>query len=361
MPYLAPTLTSAPRPAPTLGTGRLARGVALFAAASAMSVMAGEARAVAPLDPQFQGVDVDNKLGQSIDKNIPLFAPDGSTTSVGAFFDGRRKRADGETSTEPGTAGRPVLLTLNYFTCASLCSQQLNQLLETLKQIGWAPGAEKFRIVTISFDPADTVDVARGKQESYRVELARAMAENDGEDDVSDAVLMERAKSIDWTFLVGREKAIQALTKNLGYYYRYDEASKQYAHSPVTYVLSPDGVITKYLWGLDLPPMDVKFALMEASDGVLGGFGDKILSSCFVFENGGYHAFAWGFMRIGGGLIALVFGVWLLMWWRRDRKKRIAAEAAAKVAATLAAKGPSINLGPAGAGSGGSGLGPRGV
>lgn len=346
---------------PTGVGGAFARArLAAFAAAGAALLggiggLGGTARAVAPLDPQFDGVDVDNRVGQSVDRNVPFMAPDGSTTSLADFLDGQRQRKEGETSTEVGTAGRPILLTLNYFRCESLCSQQLNQLLKSLTEIGWAPGLEKFRIVTISFDPSDTVDVARGKQESYRVELARAMAEQNDEGELSDAVLLERSKSIDWTFLVGREKAIAAITKNLGYSFRFDEASKQYAHSPVVYVLSPNGVITRYLWGLDIPPRDLKFALMEASDGVLGGFGDKILSSCFVFDGGGYHAFAWGFMRIGASLVALGFIVWLAMWWRRERKKR--RQAGGDGPGALA---HPTNLGPASAGPGG-GLGPRGV
>ena len=269
------------------------------------------AHAVAPLPPQFDGVDVKNKLGQSVDRNIPFMAEGGRVTSFADFLDGAK-------------GGRPVLLTLNYFRCTSLCSQQLNDLLLSIKKIGWTPGQEKFRIVTISFDPTDTVDTAAGKQLSYRIELARALAENNGETDLSDAVLAERAKSIDWTFLVGRDKAIRAIAENLGYYFRYDEATRQYAHSPVVYVLSPEGVITRYLWGLEIPHQDLKFALMEASDGVLGSFGDKFLASCFVFEDGKYHAFAWGIMRIGASLAALVLGIWLFIYWRRDKNKRSA-------------------------------------
>lgn len=329
--------------------------LSLSAALATASLATSTAYAVAPLDPVFQGVDVENKLGQPVDRNIPLAAPDGKTVTLGDFLDGLRERApDEKTAKEtntPGTAGRPVLLTLNYFRCTSLCSQQLNQLLITLKEMGWAPGPQKFRIVTVSFDPSDTIEVAAGKQLSYRVELARAMAEANDEDDVSDAELQKRAADIDWTFLVGREKAIAALTKNLGYAYRYDAPSNQYAHSPVVYVLSADGIIERYLWGLNLPPQDLKFALMDASDGVLGSFGEKILSSCFVFDSGGYHAFAWGIMRIGASLLAVIFGLWLFRFWRREKKRK----------AEAATPGLPTNFGPAGAGAGGGGLGPRGA
>lgn len=287
-----------------------------LAAASACA----PARAVAPLPPQFEGVDVENKLGQRVMGDVPFTSTSAATTSLGAFLDDYTARA-GEPESQPD--GRPVLLTLNYYRCTSLCSQQLNALLLTLQKLGWAPGAEKFRIVTVSFDPSDDVATAAGKQETYRKELARLLAE-EREEELSEAELDARAQAIDWSFLVGDDRSIRTLTKNLGYTFRYDEATRQYAHSPVVYVLSSKGIITRYLWGLELPARDLEFALVEAGNGVLGSFGTKVLLSCFVFEDGKYHAFAWGFMRIGASLVALVLGVWLFVWWRREKRKRLA-------------------------------------
>jgi len=262
-------------------------------------------RAVAPLGPEFEGVDVKNKLGEKVDLDIPFTDPSGKTVTLGDYLDGKK----------------PVVFTLNYYRCTSICSAQLNGLVKSLTQAGWAPGPEKFRIVTVSFDPTDTVDIARGKQQTYRVELARGLAEANDES-LSEAELLQRGALIDWTFLVARDKSIRAILDDVGYAVKYDERTDQYAHSPVTYVLTPKGEIGRYLWGIDISSRDLKFALMESSEGQLGSFGEKILLSCFDYnrDHGGYEAFAWGFMRLGGLLTLVVFGAWLLVHWRRERR-----------------------------------------
>lgn len=267
---------------------------------------AREGRAVAPLGPEFDGVDVKNKLGEKVDTNIPFTDPAGKTVTLGDYLDGER----------------PVVFTLNFYRCTSICSVQLNALVKSLVQSGWAPGAEKFRIVTVSFDPSDTIDIAAGKQLTYRKELVRLLAE-DRDETLTEAEVEARAASVDWTFLVAREKSVRAILDNVGYTVKYDERTEQFAHSPVTYVLTPAGVIGRYLWGIDISPRDLKFSLMESSDGKLGSFGEKLLLSCFDYnrDHGGYEAFAWGFMRIGGGIVLLVLGTWLFFHWRRERRR----------------------------------------
>jgi protein SCO1/2 len=278
--------------------------------ASLLALASARAFAIAPLGAEFDGVDVKNKLGEKVDLNIPLIAPDGSSVTLAKFLDGER----------------PVVFTLNFFRCASICSVQLNELVNSMKAMGWAPGEEPFRVVTVSFDPKDTIEVAAGKQETYRQELVRQLAEAD-DGTLSEAQVAERAKSIDWTFLVAREKAIRSLLDNVGYSVSYDADSNQFAHSPVTYVLSPEGKIARYLWGLQIPPQDLKFALMETSEGRLGSFGEKLLMSCFDYsrDTGGYVPFAWGFMRIGGTLVLVGLAIFLYRNWRREKKRTAAA------------------------------------
>lgn len=275
-----------------------------FAAALAI-VLTAPAHAVAPVGPEFEGVDVKNKLGQQVDTAIPLIAPDGKTVTLADFLDGQHS----------------IVLTLNFYRCSSICSEQLNSLVRTLTQMGpeWAPGAQKYRIVTVSFDPRDTHEVAAGKQLTYRKELVRLYADNNDED-LTEAEIAARADKIDWTFLVARDKAIKALLDNVGYSVRWDEPTGQFAHSPVTYVLTPDGRIGRYLWNLLIPPNDLMFALMESSDGKLGNTFEKVLLSCFVYKDGQY-ALAWTIMRIGGGIIVLSLGLWLFMHFRREKKR----------------------------------------
>ncbi len=295
--------------------------LALLAAPLAGAMAVGDVRAVAPLPAQFDGVDVKNKLGQRVDLDIPLVNRAGEVTSLGqALAGGPGKAVD----------NRPVLLTLNYYRCTSLCSVQLNELLKSLSEAAWLPGEEPFRIVTISFDPTDTSLIAEGKRETYTRELVRgALAAEDAPEPEAKA-LAARADALDWEFYVAREKSIRAITDTLGYYVRYEPSTQQYAHSPVTYVLRPDGTINRYLFGLTVSARDIKFALMESSEGTLGDFGEKILLSCFAWdeEHGGYAATAWTIMRVGASGVAVILGFFLFRYWRRERRATRAAAAA---------------------------------
>lgn len=279
-------------------------GLGVLGAAFAIATSA-PALAVAPVGQEFEGVDVKNKLGEQVDLQIPLIAPDGSTVTLADFLDEERA----------------VVLTLNFYRCTSICSEQLNSLVRTMVDMGsdWAPGVQKYRIVTVSFDPRDDAEVARGKQLTYRKELVRLLAEKD-DLELTEAQIDERAAAIDWTFLVAREKAIKALLDNVGYSVRWDEPTQQFAHSPVTYVLTPEGKIGRYLWNLLIPPNDLMFALMESSQGKLGSTFEKVLLSCFVYKDGQY-AIAWSVMRIGGGIIVVTLGLWLFMHFRREKKR----------------------------------------
>jgi protein SCO1/2 len=290
----------------------LLRTTALALLAATTVASAGGARAVAPLPVQFDGVDVKNKLGQKVDLDIPLVSRKGDTKSLGQALAG----------------DRPVLLTLNYFRCTTLCSVQLNELMKSLAAAAWLPGEQPFRVVTISFDPTDTAPIAEGKRESYTRELLRTvLAEDGGEGELAPAALNARADALDWEFYVAREKSIRALAESLGYYFKFDETTQQYAHSPVTYVLRPDGTINRYLFGLAVSARDLKFALMESSEGTLGDFGEKILLSCFAWDeaHGGYAATAWTIMRVGASGAAVVLGLFLLRYWRRERRSARAA------------------------------------
>jgi len=270
-------------------------------------VLGSPARAVAPLPPEFEGVDVRNLLGQQIDLDLPFVDHEGRRLSLLEYFDGER----------------PVVLTLNFYRCDSLCSAQLNQLLDAVARSGWLPGDEAYRMLTISFDPTDDAELAGDKRQTYLRELARrSLRSADG--DAPDSEIEALMGRLDWSFLVGDERPIRALVDRMGYAFNYDERSRQYAHAPVVYLMSPTGRINRYIFGITYNPRDLRFGIMEASEGRLGSFGDKLLLSCFTFDpdGGGYHAFAWGFMRIGGGLVVVVLGTWLLAYWRRERRNK---------------------------------------
>ncbi|MGM0577293.1 MAG: SCO family protein [Myxococcota bacterium] len=262
----------------------------LLAIAAALGglLLAHPALGKKPVPEELEGVDVDNRLGETIDTSLSFTDHEGREVTLEESFDGEQ----------------PVLLTLNYFRCTTLCSMQLNELTKALKNMDLTAGEDGFRILTVSFDPGDDTVVASGKRESYLEELGR------GQD-------------VDWTFLTGDQDAIAKLTGQLGYHYSYDEESEQYAHSPVVYVLSPDGKIARYLFGLTYSPRDLRFAIVEASEGKVGNAFDKIILSCFhyVSSEGKYTPFAFGFMRIGAALVLLAMAIFLVFHWRRDKRR----------------------------------------
>jgi protein SCO1/2 len=252
--------------------------------------VAGPARAE-ELPAELVGVGVDEKLGQQVDLNLPFTNQDGRQIRLADVIKG----------------DVPVLVTMNYHGCPMLCGIQLNFLRDALSGLRWAPG-ENFRVVTVSFDPSETSTLAKAKQKNYLESLGRG--------------------DVDWQFLTGSAESIRALTDQLGYRYRYVEDSKEYAHPAVIMFLSPGGMVARYIYGLSYFPRDVKFALMEASQGRVGSSVDKLIMSCFHYDpaKGSYVPFAWGIMRLGAILAVLTLGSAIFLL-RRGEKKLTAATA----------------------------------
>ena len=252
----------------------------------------GRLRAEEALPKQLEGVTVDERLGAMLDPDLTFTDHEGNRVRLGKYF--------GD--------GIPVLLTLNYYRCKMLCSLVLNGVVTGLRGLEWKPG-ENFRIVTLSIDPRETVEIAKGKRQSYIDSL-------------------DRGDDVDWTFLVGDEAQIRSVADTVGFRYRYDAEQDQYAHPAVIFFVSPEGKVSRYLYGIDFPSQDMKFALMEASEGRVGSTVDRIILSCFHYDAtlGKYGPFAFGFMRLGGMLTAVLLGGWLAFMWIRERLRRRASE-----------------------------------
>ena len=243
-----------------------------------------QAAAEEPLPRQLEGVGLTERLGGLVDRSIPLIDHDGRHVVLGDYL----------------KDGKPVLLTLNYYRCTSLCNLQLNALADGLRGMGWRPG-EQFRVVTISIDPRDTPGIAKGKRASYQALLGRG--------------------EVDWSFLVGSEAAVQRIADQVGYGFKYDKEQDQFAHPAVLTFLSPEGKVSRYLYGIEYSPRDLKFALMEASEGRVGSTVDRIFLSCFHYDPsvGAYGPFAMGIMRLGGVVTVLALAVLLALLWGRER------------------------------------------
>ncbi len=276
------------RPRPTTrAQWRPARGGALLAAACALWVAAPTAaRAEETLPPELTGVQIEERLGDSVDLGLPLVDEGGGTVRLGDLL----------------RDGLPTILTLNYYECTALCNLQLNGLVEALRGFEWAPG-QGYRIVTVSINPREPASLAKAKRAAYLEELGLG--------------------PVDWRFLVASQASITALTRSVGFGYRYDPETDQYAHTATLIFLSPQGKITRYLYGISYEARDLKFAIMEAAEGKVGSTVDKILLTCFHYdsERGQYAPFAFGIMRLGAVASALVLGLLLLTLWLKERRK----------------------------------------
>lgn len=228
---------------------------------------------------------VEEHLGDKVDVSLPVQNHFGDKISFG----------------DPLKNGKPAIFTLNYYSCASLCSVQLNAVLQGLKDMDWVPGRQ-FNMLTLSIDPEETSSLAAQKRGTYLEELAK--------EDAS------------WEFMVAKQQVISDIADQVGYRYTYDEQSKQFAHPAVIMILSPDGTISRYLYGVSYSARDLKFALIEASEGKVGTTVDKVILSCFAYDNstGRYTASAFGLMRLAGVVTMFFLGAMVTALWRRERR-----------------------------------------
>jgi protein SCO1/2 len=235
------------------------------------------------LPRELQGVGIDEKLGQPVDLDLMFTAENGYQVPLRSFFQ----------------KGKPVLLNLVYYSCPMLCNLVLNGQTAALREVAWTPGNE-FDVVTISIDPSENFDLANRKKAAYMANYERP--------------------TTGWHFLTDYNGNVKKLADQVGFRYRYDEVQKQYAHSATIMFLTPEGKVSRYLYGIKFKPRDVRLALTEASEGKLG-ITAKLLMFCFHYdpESRSYVPFARNIMRAGGILIVLIMGLVLSRLWRTER------------------------------------------
>lgn len=207
-------------------------------------------------------------------------------------------------------SGKPVLFTPVYYGCPMLCGMLLKGVLESIQELeasnknsGWFVGGN-FEIVTFSIDPKETPELARQKKASFIGALGRP----------------EAAQG--WHFLTGTEDQIRKLTSEIGFGYRWDPKEKQYAHSAAVIALTPNGEISRYLHGIKFQNKDLKLALLEASKGKIGTIVEQILLFCYRYDpqTRKYSVYLTKLMQVGCGATVLIFGGYLGLFWRRQRR-----------------------------------------
>lgn len=251
---------------------------------------AAAAQAHTPQDELLPDVGVDEQPGAQLPLDLSFTDQGGKSVRLGTYF-----------------AGGPVILTLNYYACPELCPIIFKNLSNTVNGMKGLSLERDFRIVTVSINPEETVAAAHAKSaEAYR--MLRGVAG-----------LGER-----WPFLLGREADIRKLTKAVGV--RYTRLEKNnFAHPSVFVVLTPEGRVSRYLYGLEHSPTDLKLALIEAAAGRIGGSTllNRVLLYCYHYDPVGrkYAVAAINVMKIAGGVVVLLLGVLLLALWRREGKQ----------------------------------------
>jgi protein SCO1/2 len=231
-------------------------------------------------------VGIDQRLDERVPLDLPFRDEDGRDVRLGDYF--------GE---------RPVLLALVYYECPMLCTQVLNGLVSALTVLSLSAGRE-FDVVAVSFDPAEGPGLAMAKKRSYLQRYERPGTE------------------AGWHFLTGEQASIERLTRAVGFRYAYDRKRDQFAHGAAITVLTPSGVISRYFYGIEYAPRDVRLGIVEASANRVGSIADQILLLCYHYDpsTGRYGFVALTLVRIGGILTVVAFG--LFLWFEHRRVRR---------------------------------------
>jgi protein SCO1 len=273
---------------------RHSRRIAAWTTAAVLGTASIAAQGLAPggepaagAKPGILGrVGIDQRIGEAIPLDIPLVDEHGRTVRLGEFF-GRR----------------PVILALVYYECPMLCTQVLNGLVSALSVMNFEPG-NQFEVVAVSFNPKEGPALAAQKKQTY--------IERYGRPHTAQA----------WHFLTGTEQSIERLTQAVGFRYEFDPKIQQYAHGAGIELLTPKGTLSKYFYGIEFSPRDIRFGLIEASADRIGTPVDDVLLLCYHYdpESGRYSATVLGLVRLGGVLTMAAVALFVGVSLRRERR-----------------------------------------
>lgn len=238
--------------------------------------------------PELRNIDVVEHLGEKIPLDTRLVNDRGDTVTLAQYL-GQDK---------------PVVMVMGYYNCPMLCQMVLNGLSDGLRTVPWEPGKD-YLLLNVSINPRETAELAAAKKKNYLEYFRR--------DNAAEG----------WHFFVGPEEQTHSLAEALGFKFYYDETRQEYAHAAVAFILSPDGVISRYLYGLTFKANDLKLAILEASEGKIGNTIDRILLYCYHYDPDakGYVVFASNIMKLGGLLSLILLFLFLAILWLKDRKR----------------------------------------
>jgi len=237
--------------------------------------------------PILQKVGITQNLNTQIPPDLTFRDEDGKAVRIGDYF-----------------GQKPVVLSLVYFDCPALCTEVLNGELRTMNAISLNLGKD-FEAITVSFESKDTPALAKAKRDVYLGQYGRP-------------------GSVDhWHFLTGDQPSIDALTNAAGFRYAYDASIHQYAHAAAILLLTPDGRIDRYYYGVQYPARDLRLGLVEASQGKIGTLTDHAMLYCYQYDpmTGKYGLVIMNVLRVAGGLTVLILGIFMTLMFLRERKR----------------------------------------
>ena len=237
---------------------------------------------------EFENVGIDEKLGSSVSIDKLQFTDEeGIKRNFSEYFNPEK----------------PVILIPGYYRCPQLCSLIMNGFTNAARNLKWTIG-EEFKTIFVSVDPRETSDLAKDKKENYLKHYGRMSARSG------------------WHFLTGDKDNIEQLMNEVGYRYHYDKTTDQYAHTASLIVLTPEGKISRYLYGIDFKHKDLKLSLLEGSQGKIGTVMEQILLFCFRYDPDA-NSYSFTIMKILEGLsyltVFILFFSYMFWFWRQQR------------------------------------------
>jgi protein SCO1/2 len=267
--------------------------IATAVCAHAQGVSQGPAPAGDPAQAKpglLAKIGIDQRLNHQVPLDLPFTDENGRDVRLREYF-----------------GQRPVILALVYYECPMLCTQVLNGLVSALATLNFSAGQE-FDVVAVSINPREGPGLASQKKQAYLERYGRPGTE------------------AGWHFLTGRDESIKPLAAAVGFRYEYDESIQQYAHGAGVEVLTPKGIVSRYFYGIEYSPRDLRFGLIEASEERIGSAVDDLLLLCYHYNpaTGKYGATAIGMVRIGAVVTVLAFLTFLFVSLRRERRAEAA-------------------------------------
>lgn len=252
-----------------------------------LAMLTVPARARATQSSVLSSLGIDQRLNEQVPLDLTFRDETGRSVRLGDYF-----------------GDKPVILTLNYYECPMLCSLILEGLVSSLRVLSFDIG-DQFTVVTVSFDPGETPPLAAATKAKYVQRYARSGAAEG------------------WHFLTGQDAAITNLAKAVGFRYAYDEQQNQYAHASGIVVLTPQGKIARYFYGIEYAPRDLRLGLVEAAANKIGSLADQILLFCYHYDptTGKYSAAVLNAVRAGGVATMLALGTFLIVMWRKEKQE----------------------------------------